>query len=128
MKEINSLIKKSRRYLKSAKLLLEEKDYESSISRTYYAMFYSAQAILLTKKKSFSSHKGVISAFGQLFIKSGTLPKELGRELNKAFEKRQIGDYEYTFVLSKNEAEEILFNGKKFVRDIVRYLKNKNVL
>ena len=128
MKEINSLIKKSRRYLKSAKLLLEGGDYESSISRTYYAMFYSTQAILLTKKKSFSSHKGVISAFGQIFIKSGVLPKELGRELNKAFEKRQIGDYEYTFILSKEEAEELLINGKKFVRDMVRYLKDNNVL
>ncbi|MCW3132782.1 MAG: hypothetical protein N2V78_00365 [Methanophagales archaeon] len=26
----------------------------------------------------------------------------MGRELNKAFEKRRIGDYEYTFVISKN--------------------------
>ena len=44
--------------------ILKEGDYESSVSRTYYAMFYCAQAILLTKNLSFSSHKGVISAFG----------------------------------------------------------------
>ena len=128
MKEINSLIERAKRYLKSAEVLLGEGDYESSVSRTYYAMFYSAQAILLTKNLSFSSHKGVISAFGEHFVKTGIFPKERGKELNKAFEKRQLGDYEYTFVISKKEAEEILGNGYKFVDSINQYLKKKRML
>lgn len=128
MKEINSLIARAKRYLKSAEILLEEGDYESSVSRTYYAMFYSAQAMLLTKNLSFSSHKGVISAFGEYFVKTGILQKEMRRELNKAFEKRQIGDYEYTFVISKREAEEVLGNGKKFVEKIAQHLKEKKML
>ena len=128
MKEIKSLMKRAEKYLRSAKMLLEEGDYESSVSRTYYAMFYSAQAILLTKNVSFSSHKGVISAFGEHFIKTDIFPKEMGRELNRAFEKRQIGDYEYTFVISKREAEEILENGKKFVEKIIKYLRERRIL
>ena len=68
MKEIKSLIERAKKYLKSAEILLKEEDYESSVSRTYYAMFYSAQAMLLTKGLSFSSHKGVISAFGEHFV------------------------------------------------------------
>lgn len=56
------------------------------------------------------------------------LPKELGRELNRAFEKRQIGDYEYTFVISKEEAEEILKSGKKFVKKITQYLTKEKIL
>ncbi|MGB9714805.1 MAG: HEPN domain-containing protein [Thermodesulfovibrionales bacterium] len=128
MKEINSLIERAKRYLKSAEILLGEGDYESSVSRTYYAMFYSAQAMLLSKNLSFSSHKGVISAFGEQFVKIGIFPKEMGRELNKAFEKRQIGDYEYTFVISKTEAEEILESGKKFVEKIIQHLKEKKIL
>jgi len=128
MKEINSLIEKAKRYLRSAELLLEAGDYESSVSRTYYAMFYSAQAMLLTKNLSFSSHKGVISAFGEQFVKTGIFPREMGRELNKAFEKRQIGDYEYTFVISKVEAKEIFENGKKFIEQITQHLKEKKIL
>ena len=91
-------------------------------------MFYSAQAALLTKKLSFSSHKGVISAFGEHFIKTGIFPREMGRELNRAFEKRQIGDYEYTFVITKQEAEEILRNAKEFITKITQYLQEKNIL
>jgi uncharacterized protein (UPF0332 family) len=128
MNEISSLIERAKRYLKSAEMLLEEGDYESSVSRTYYAMFYSAQAMLLTKNLSFSSHKGVISAFGEQFVKTGIFPKEMGRELNKAFEKRQIGDYEYTFVITKMEAEEILESGKKLVETITQHLKEKKIL
>lgn len=60
MKEIASLIERANRYLKSSEMLLDDGDYESSLSRAYYAMFYSVEAVLLTKELSFSSHKGVI--------------------------------------------------------------------
>jgi len=128
VREIKSLVEKAKKYLRSAEMLLKEGDYESSVSRTYYAMFYCAQAVLLTKNLSFSSHKGVISAFGEHFVKTGVFPKEMGRELNRAFEKRQLGDYEYTFVISQIEAEEMLKSGKKFVDEIVQHLKEKKIL
>lgn len=122
MKEVSALIERAHRYLKSAELLLKDGDYESSVSRAYYAMFYCAQATLLTKKLSFSSHKGVISAFGEHFVKTGIFPKEMGKELNRAFEKRQVGDYEYTFVISQDEAEQMLQSGKEFVETVARWL------
>ena len=122
MREAKALIKKAQRYLKSAEILLRDEDFESSVSRTYYAMFYCAEAALLTKSLSFSSHKGVISAFGEHFIKTGIFPKELGRELNRAFEKRQIGDYEYTSLISNEEAKEILNSGRQFINTIENWL------
>lgn len=123
MKETAALIKRAMRYLKSAEMLLKDGDFESSVSRTYYAMFYSAQAALLTKNLSFSSHKGLISAFGEHFVKTGIFPKEMGRELNRAFEKRQVGDYEYTFVISEEEARRMLQSGKEFVDAIAQWLR-----
>lgn len=128
MKEIEFLIERARKYLISAEILLDAEDYESSVSRTYYAMFYSAQAMLLTRNLSFSSHKGVISAFGEHFVNPGVFPREMGRELHRTFEKRQLGDYEYTFVIKRGEAEQILANGKHFVEQIAQYLRDKKVL
>jgi uncharacterized protein (UPF0332 family) len=122
MKESKALIERARRYLKSAKMLLRDRDFESTVSRTYYAMFYCAQAALLTKELSFSSHKGVISAFGEHFVKTGIFPKEMGRELNRAFEKRQVGDYEYTFVIEEAEAATMLQSGREFVDTIADWL------
>jgi uncharacterized protein (UPF0332 family) len=129
MNEIESLFQRAKKYLRSSELLINEGDYESSVSRTYYAMFYSAQAILLTKKISVSTHKGLITTFGEIFIKTGILPKELGRELNRAYQKRQLGDYEYTLIISAEEAKQMLVEGKKFIETIIQYiekLENKN--
>ena len=128
MNEIAALTKKAERYLKSAEILLKDEDFESSVSRTYYAMFYSAQAMLLTKSLSSSSHKGVISTFGIHFVKTGVFPKEMGRELNRAFEKRQLGDYTFNFVITRAEAEQILVNGKSFCKNIARYLKEQKII
>ena len=123
MKEAASLIERARKYLESSEMLIENGDNESSVSRSYYAMFYSAEAALLTREMAFSSHKGVISSFGETFLLPGTFPKEMGRWISIAFEKRQLGDYEYTFVITTKEAREILSNAKIFVEKIVTYLK-----
>jgi uncharacterized protein (UPF0332 family) len=114
MSEILALLAKAQRYLKSADLLLQDGDYESCVSRTYYAMFYCSQAALLTKNMTFSSHRSVIAAFGEHFIKTGVFPKQMGRELNRAFEKRQLGDYEFTSVVSDEDARELLAQGREF--------------
>jgi uncharacterized protein (UPF0332 family) len=123
MSEADALLVKAQRYLRSAELLLQDGDYGSSVSRSYYAMFYCAQAALLTKGLTFSSHKGVIAAFGEQFVKTGVFPRELGRELNKAFEKRQLGDYESASAVSDEDASEVLAHSKEFCDEVGRWLR-----
>lgn len=125
MKEIKGLIARAKRYMKSARLLIKDGDYESAVSRVYYAMFYCVEALLLTKGLSFSSHKAVISAFGQHFVKTDVFSKEMSKSLTRAFEKRQFSDYEYTFVITNEDAEEILKEGKAFIASVVSFLKSK---
>lgn len=69
---------RSDRYLRSAMLLLDDGDAASSVSRSCYAMFHAAQAALLTRDIDAASHRGVISTFGETFIKEGPLEPELG--------------------------------------------------
>ena len=88
-------------------------------------MFYSAQTALLTKDLSYSSHKGVISGSGEHFIKTGIFPREMVKEFNRAFQKRQIGDYEFTFVVSKVETEQIIRSAKQFIDKIDCWLTKK---
>lgn len=123
MKETNALLERAERYLKSAALLLNDGDHKSAVSRTYYAMFYATQALLLTKNLSFSSHKSVLTMFGEHFVKTGVFPGEMGRELNRAFAKRQIGDYTHTFVISNDEAHQLLESGRRFIAQVEHYLQ-----
>jgi len=71
MKEIKSLMERAKISINSANLLLKEGDSDSSVSRSYYAMFYATEAVLLTKGLKFTSHRSVISLFGQHFVKTG---------------------------------------------------------
>ena len=81
--EIDKLIEKAKRSVEAAKRLLDSGDYDFSVSRAYYAMFYCA--LLLTKDLSFSKHSAVIAAFGKHFVKTGLVSPALHSYLSNAF-------------------------------------------
>jgi uncharacterized protein len=78
-------------------------------------MFYAALALLATIGQQASKHQDVLALFDQYFIKSGILPKEMGRFLHKAFDMRQTGDYEEEAELTMLDAQEILDFAEKFI-------------
>lgn len=121
--EIKGMLAKARRYLASAKLLSQANDFDSAVSRLYYAMFYGAEALLLAQEKTFSSHIAVIAAFGAHFIKSGILPKEMHHWLHRAFEKRQISDYEFMSGFSEIEVVDLQVKAEEFIHRAEAFLQ-----
>ena len=77
-------------------------------------MFYLAEALLLSQSFVYSSHKAVISGFGRHFVKPGIFKKEYSKMLHQAFEKRQTAEYDYLFIPSRKEAQEIVEKAEKF--------------
>jgi len=86
-------LKSSKEKLNSARILLENKQFKDSLSRSYYAMFTAARALLATKHLDSSKHSGVISLFNQHFVKTGIVAKDLGQMLMKGKDLRENGDY-----------------------------------
>jgi len=125
MSAIRDLIAKAERFLGTAEKAVELGDYDTCASRCYYAMFYLAEAALLTKSITASSHKGVITLFGQHFVKTGIFPRELGKALSEAYDKRLIGDYATGLALSREEAEELLLTARGFVQQVTEYLQRQ---
>ena len=117
------MLTKARRYLASAKLLRQAGDFDSAVSRLYYSMFYGAEALLLSQEKTFSSHRAVIAAFGETFVKSGLLPKEMHHWLHRAFEKRQISDYEFMSGISETEVMDLQEKAEKFIKKTEAFLQ-----
>jgi uncharacterized protein (UPF0332 family) len=105
--------------LDDAKFLLEGKrSPQSVINRAYYAMFYSALALLESTGEVPSKHTGVVSLFDTEFVLKGIFPKELSRDFHRAFELRQISDYKVTENLSLEKAEEMLNRAYEFVEAV----------
>ena len=113
--ELQAMLVKARRYLSSANILQQQGDYDSAISRLYYAMFYAAEALLFSKGLTFSSHRGVLSAFAQHFIKPKILPPEMHQWLRDGFEKRQISDYEFLITAGESEVNDLKSKAERFL-------------
>jgi uncharacterized protein (UPF0332 family) len=124
--EIKSMLEKSRRYLQSAEVLRLERDYDSAVSTIY--LFSYAEAFLLAKRLRFSSHKGVISAFGPHFVKAKILPKEFHPWLREAFEKRQISDYTYTTPANDTHTLDLKKKAEQFLAKTEELLQKEGVL
>lgn len=121
--EIQALLDKARRYVRSAELLRADGDYNSAVSRLYYAMFYGAEAILLSKGLTFSSHRRVISALGHHVVKRGEAPADMHRWLREAFDKRQLGDYETMPTLDDDDVRDLQRKANRFLEQTVTFLQ-----
>ena len=66
---------------------------QSIVNRCYYAMFYATLALLQDIGKAPTKHSGIISLFDTEYVMKGIFPRELSKDLHKAFELRQSSDY-----------------------------------
>jgi uncharacterized protein (UPF0332 family) len=128
LNEIQLLLGKSLKAINSASVLLKEDDFEGSVSRSYYSMFYAAETILITKDIKFSSHRSVISLLGENFIKTGLIDKEMGKNIHKSFEKRLLSDYSFDVEIGKEDAQEVLETARKFFVKTREYLIKENII
>jgi uncharacterized protein (UPF0332 family) len=116
-KEILELLDKARRSLSAAEVLLKQGYCDFAISRAYYAMFYAAQALLLTKDVRRTKHSAIIASFNELFIHTGRLPHELFLSLRDAFDDRAEGDYGLS-TISEEQALSGISDACKFVAQV----------
>ncbi|MBF0240308.1 MAG: HEPN domain-containing protein [SAR324 cluster bacterium] len=118
MEEVIAFVKKAEKYLRSSEVLIFEDDYDSSVSRTYYAIFHLASALLKTKNISVSTHKGVHAQFAEQFVKTGIFPKESSQLFRESFDDRQVGDYDALEMIEKRSAQKLLERGKEFLKEV----------
>lgn len=121
--EIKKLVQKAEHNIKVAKKQFNDECYDIAVSRAYYAMFYCAEALLLTKDLRFSKHSAVHSAFGHYFAKTGEVNPELHRMLIKGDTARDKADYEHMIETTKEEAEMLLKDAEYFVSEIKQKLE-----
>ena len=86
--ETRELLAKADQSLKAAKSLLHDGFVDFSASRSYYAMFYAMEALLLSIDLAYSKHSAVIAAFGKEFVKSGKFDPKFHAYVLEAFDLR----------------------------------------
>ena len=122
--EIQILLQKAKESLEAAELLKREGYTGFSASRAYYSMFYVAEALLFSKKLSFSSHSAVIAAFGKEFVKTGMIDAKFHRYLIDAQDLRNVGDYGVGKKITYEQAQEILQWAREFISSTEETLRS----
>lgn len=108
--------------LRDAELLRDAQGYRSAVSRAYYAMFYAAEAALLSHGIRTKSHAGLLNQFGQHLIKPGLIETHYSKQLQQAFETRQEGDYEVEAEISEHDATQTCQDARAFIDRVKAYL------
>ena len=127
MNGIDPYLDRARKSIQAAEPLLEESLPDFAVSRAYYAMFYIAEALLLSRGLSFSSHSAVIAAYDKEFARNKMLDPKFHRYLIDAQEVRQIVDYGVETHVTKEGAGETIRWAKEFLESAEGYLKSTGI-
>lgn len=113
--EQQALLEKANLSLPDAEVLAGEGMFSFAVSRAYYAMFYTAEALLLARGLSYSRHSAVIAAFGREFVKTGLVSSDHHQDLIEGQDQRNVGDYDIMTFATAEQAEAQLDRARRFV-------------
>ena len=119
-----ALLEKAAENILAAEELVRTRLYAIATSRAYYAMFYAAEALLVSEGREFSSHGAVHAAFGEHFAKTGKLNIKFHRYLVDAFRERQAADYDAPSEVSRSDANTQIKRAKEFVEAVRKFLSS----
>jgi len=121
-------LEKSSERLAVAQSLYNNAYYEDAVSRAYYAMFFAARALLLTQNISPKTHRGVITAVSERFVKTGLLSHNIWEFLAAGETIREEADYSSERRIDRIRSYTTLEHAKVFVETCSQILSliNKN--
>jgi uncharacterized protein (UPF0332 family) len=125
-KQVDEMMRKSKRALAAACAHIQAEDYDFASSRAYYAAFYGMEAVLLKKGLVFSKHSGVMAGFARHFVGAGIFPRDFSKRISRLFRERQIGDYEFDVSISADAAREDVQHATVIVQAITDYISACN--
>ena len=101
--------------VEDSRVLLDNERPAAAVARAYYAMFHAATAVLASKDIKRSSHRAILSAFGQYLVKPGLIEQKFHLYLRGAFELRQQTDYDPIVDVDIQQAKQTLKQAIDFV-------------
>jgi len=117
-------ISRAHEALEEARILFNAGHANSYVNRLYYACFYATSALLLTKNLSTNRHGYLRSLLHKEFVKTGSIPHEMGKHFDLLFTNRQKGDYADLVVFKADEVAGWLAQTKAFVSHIEELLSD----
>lgn len=111
--------------LEEGRVLLASGKFNATANRAYYAAFYATRALLALRGLDAARHSGVIALFNREYVRSGQLPKDTGRGLQRLFDARIEADYRDLVTLERSRAEALLAEAAGFLHAVAELLERE---
>lgn len=109
-------------YLRVARYVFDNGDYREAADLAYNAAETAVKALLLLEMDDLpKTHGGVVNRFGDLYARTGKLPRTLGRDLTLALEIRGRARYEEERVITREDAQEVLILADQLLHHVERF-------
>jgi uncharacterized protein (UPF0332 family)/predicted nucleotidyltransferase len=96
-------------FFDSASDSIKRGHYRLGLDGAYNSAELAVKGFLIMKIPDLpGSHGGITQRFGELYIKSGVIEREIGRRLNRCLEFRNSARYKFTTKISKEDANLVL--------------------
>ena len=124
--QINRIINRANRNLKSAKTLIKDGDEEGGFRFAYEAMLLAGRSLVFSfglRPRAIGSHKIVVDFVEKIL---GKEYKILTQKFNKMRKERNYLIYGIGLTISKTEAENAIKTAEKFIEKIKQVIQKKN--
>ena|ERR1041385_1184176 len=118
------LLDKAESAIGAAETLLRDGYRDFAAGRAYYAMFYTAEALLAEKELKFKKHIGVHRAFSEHFVKTGVFEQKYYQWLITTFNSRLVGDYAIRTEFEDDEVKNWIEQAREFLNKVREHLAN----
>ncbi len=121
---VDNAILKSNDAIKAAKYNFEQGFYSTCQNRLYYAIFYIVTALAYKNNFITSKHSQLMGWFNKKYIYENKIfGNRLLQIYKEAFTNRQKSDYDFTYIVTKEDLHLSIQETEEFVNTVENYLK-----
>nr|WP_304969249.1 HEPN domain-containing protein [uncultured Acetatifactor sp.] len=107
--------------LRTANMLLTQKEYRAANNRAYYAIFHAITAIHALDGNAYKRHKEVLAKFNKDYVRTEIFPKSFGRKIIEAEDIRHASDYDDFYIATREEAQEQIGTAEELILLVEKY-------
>lgn len=121
-------MQKAHRTFADMEFCANEQKWEAAANRLYYALFHAVSALLINDGLNVKSHRGILTLFGQHFVRTGIFAHEDGSLLSNLVIMRDEADYNLYFNACEAKIAPYIKPTQLLIEKIEKYINSKGTV
>lgn len=118
-------IEKAKKTFADMEFCVKEQKWEAAANRLYYALFHAVSALLINGGLNVKSHRGILSLFGQHYVRTGLFSSEDGSLLSDLVIMRDNADYNLFFEANEEKIAPYIEPTRQLIDKIEKYINKE---